>query len=77
MELPEPRGDGACCRCVKRPAVTNDGRFCKQCLGAIVREMTPSTRDLSRRGTDEIGRRARASQTLSGAPDMQTEDTTK
>jgi len=40
-ELPDPRPDGLCADCQKKQAVTNDGRFCKPCLGVLIRSMTP------------------------------------
>ena len=43
IELPEPRKDGKCCRCGNRFVVTRDGRFCKPCLSAVVREISPGS----------------------------------
>lgn len=40
-ELPDPRPDGRCAKCEKRPAVTNDKRFCKRCLGLLLDRLTP------------------------------------
>jgi len=68
QQLPEPRQDGKCSGCERRDAVTRDGLFCLKCLRAIVREQTPTLRDLNRRGTDQTGRSARSTATLSGAP---------
>jgi hypothetical protein len=40
-ELPEPRRDGICCDCLDKPAVTNDGRWCKACLKRRIVHDTP------------------------------------
>lgn len=68
--LPEPRADGLCCECVGKPAVTNDGRFCKKCLSQVLREREPVVRDLNRQGTDTTGRKQRSPDMLGGVPHM-------
>jgi hypothetical protein len=41
MNLPTPRTDGICCSCIKKPAVTNDHRYCKKCLKSVIARLTP------------------------------------
>lgn len=39
--LPNARADGLCSECQSKPSVTRDGRFCRKCLAAIVKELSP------------------------------------
>jgi hypothetical protein len=49
LEIPDARGDGKCCRCETKEAITNDGRFCRGCLKFLVRSLNPgSTRAYKR-----------------------------
>lgn len=71
--MPDPRPDGMCAECVKQEAETNDGRFCKKCIKMILLNEYSSVsrvRDLSRRGTEEIGRSARDTRTLGGSAEL-------
>ena len=71
--MPDPRPDGMCAECVKQEAETNDGRFCKKCIKIILLNEYSSVsrvRDLSRRGTEEIGRSARDTRTLGGSAEL-------
>ena len=68
-DLPEARRDGKCAKCRANPAVTRDGRFCLSCLRDLLREQSPASRDLSRRGSEHIGRPARSSALLGGTAD--------
>ena len=71
--MPGPRPDGMCAECVKQEAETNDGRFCKKCIKMILLNEYSSVsrvRDLSRRGTEEIGRSARDTRTLGGSAEL-------
>lgn len=49
-DLPEPRIDGKCCLCVRKPAVTNDKRYCRFCLKRVVAKLTPMVGCYKRRG---------------------------
>ena len=52
-----PREDGLCVKCLKKEAVTNDGRLCRQCIKNIVKQITPDLpRDLSQPGTEDYDR---------------------
>jgi hypothetical protein len=42
-ELPDPRKDGQCANCRRKPAVTKDGRFCQGCMAILVRRLHPGT----------------------------------
>ena len=71
--LPDPRPDGKCAECAKRAAETNDGRFCFECQKRLILNEHNSlvrNRDLSRRGTEEIGRSARDPQALGGSAEL-------
>tara|TARA_B100000686_G_C16732229_1_gene941387 strand:+ start:213 stop:479 length:267 start_codon:yes stop_codon:yes gene_type:complete len=62
-----------CAECAKRAAETNDGRFCEKCQKRLILNEYNSlvrTRDLSRRGTEEIGRSARDPQALGGSAEL-------
>lgn len=50
MEMPRP--DGICCSCEKKPAITNDGRYCLKCLKSIVAKLTPMIGCYKRRGDE-------------------------
>ena len=64
---------GMCAKCVTRKSETNDGRFCKKCIKRILLEdysSLSSVRDLSRKGTEEIGRAARDTHTLDESAEL-------
>jgi len=64
-----PWGEPALCiTCNERKAVTNCGNYCLKCWKIIVREGNPLDRDLSRFGTEHIGRPAISTQVLGGQP---------
>jgi hypothetical protein len=53
-ELPDPRPDGLCANCYKKPVVTRDRRFCQSCLSLLVRLRNPGSVALhSRRTRDQ------------------------
>jgi len=71
--LPDPRPDGMCAECGEREAKTNDGRFCKKCIGLrLLNEYSSlsNLRDLSRKGTEEIDRAARDTKSLGGSAEL-------
>jgi len=74
MIIPEARPDGLCADCQKEIAVTRDGRFCRKCLKARVFELSPNSRNLTWRGTDQIGRSSRSSKVLGGTVDNDDEN---
>jgi hypothetical protein len=39
--LPDPRIDGTCAECTRKPSITRDGRYCRQCLSVLVRTISP------------------------------------
>jgi hypothetical protein len=39
--LPKARTDGNCTACERKPSITRDGRYCRQCLSALVRTLSP------------------------------------
>ena len=67
-DLPDPLPGGSCVECRKVPAITNDGRFCAKCMRRLIREDNPVLRDLSRKCTDEIGRKSRSTAVIGGCP---------
>jgi len=70
--LPYPRGDGYCCDCLAKLAVTKDRRFCLKCLRQRIRDETPIT---GMTFNEERGRSgARSSQVLGGTTDMRSTD---
>jgi hypothetical protein len=66
FELPDARLDGQCVDCEKKPAVTNDKRFCIRCLRKRIREANPIVSTFS----DQRGRRLRSTQVLAGQAEM-------
>ena len=42
-DLPDPRPDGDCAVCLKKQAVTNDGRFCHRCLHELIVKLNPGS----------------------------------
>lgn len=52
MELPEPRADGKCAKCCKKPAITTDKRFCKCCLRLVLDRLTPPVHYAAHRSLD-------------------------
>ena len=58
------------CRfCWARPPITDDGR-CEFCLHAKAHELEDKERNLSRMGTEFIGRKVRSSQVLGGTCEL-------
>ena len=68
MESLKARSDGKCTACKTAFAAMVGGVLCKKCLRAAVEHDNPIVRDLSRRGTEEIGRPARDMKVVGGAP---------
>ncbi len=59
------------CTCGKQ-AETTDGKLCKKCLRQLLKEMSPEgERDLSRRGTEYIGRSHLDTKAQEGACDFE------
>jgi hypothetical protein len=55
---------GMCVGCQKKPAVTNDRRFCEKCLKKAIERLNP----MPRHPSDEIGRKQRDWAALGGEP---------
>lgn len=64
MELPQPRSDGLCVDCEKRPSETNDGRFCRPCLRKRIDHENPISSIFS----DMRGRKCRSPYVIGGQP---------
>ena len=62
------RRDGKCTACETAYVAVVGGVLCKKCLKAAIEHDYPIVRDLSRRGTEEIGRPARDMKGVGGAP---------
>lgn len=62
-DLPQPRQDGLCADCARKPAVTTDGRFCRPCLRRHIGHITPMVGCFRKRGDTDSrqGRRGEIS----------------
>ena len=65
-----PTAGDRCLRCDTRAPLKPGGTLCKGCAAWVAKAETAAleVRDLSRSGTDQIGRPARHSPTLGGDP---------
>lgn len=67
--LPDARADGRCVDCEKKPAVTRDNRFCRDCLCKRIDEDTP----IPTKWSDQRGRKSRDTHVLGGQAEMNTD----